>query len=94
MNASARPVTWSNWREIGSVLAQRRHVRRAALVAVTVGTAFFAMSQLGVILAGKDSLLVWVKAVLTYLTPFCVSSIGVLSGPYRPEDRQNRGGSR
>ena len=30
---------------------------------VVVGTAFFAMNQLGVILAGRATALVWLKAV-------------------------------
>ena len=38
-------------------------------VTLVVGTAFFAMNQLGVILDGRATALVWVKAALTYLTP-------------------------
>ena len=48
-----------------------------------VGTAFFAMNQLGVILAGRATALVWVKAALTYLTPLLVSNFGVLSATRR-----------
>jgi hypothetical protein len=37
------------------------------------------MNQLNVIVAGKADAIVWLKAALTYLTPLCVSSFGVLS---------------
>src|SRR5437762_2958804 len=46
-------------------------------------SAFFAMNQLGVIVAGRATALVWVKATLTYLTPLVVSNVGVLSATRR-----------
>ena len=49
-----------------------------------VGTVFFAMNQLGVILAGRATAVVWLKAALTYLTPLLVSNFGVLSATRRP----------
>jgi len=52
-------------------------------VALIVGTAFFVMNQLGVILDGRATALVWVKAALTYLTPLLVSNFGVLSATRR-----------
>ena len=52
-------------------------------VALIVGTAFFAMNQLGVILDGRATALVWLKAALTYLTPLLVSNFGVLSATRR-----------
>ncbi len=76
-------VSWSTWRDIAGVLTLPRHLRRIVVVALVVGSAFFAMNQLGVVLAGKATPLVWVKGVLTYLTPLCVSSIGVLSATHR-----------
>jgi len=47
--------------------------------ALLVGTAFFAMNQLNVIVAGHASAVVWIKSALTYLTPLVVSNVGVLS---------------
>jgi hypothetical protein len=41
------------------------------------------MNQLGVILDGRATALVWVKAALTYLTPLVVSNFGVLSATRR-----------
>ena len=71
--------TWSTPRELLSVAFSRRQLKRTVSVMLIVGTAFFAMNQLGVILAGRATALIWVKAVLTYLTPFCVSNFGLLS---------------
>jgi hypothetical protein len=41
------------------------------------------MNQLGVILDGRATALVWVKAALTYLTPLLVSNFGLLSATRR-----------
>ena len=84
MNGTAIPTgtSWSTWREIAGVLTQPQHLRRTVIVALVVGTVFFAMNQLNVVLAGQATPLVWFKAVLTYVTPFCVSSIGVLSATH------------
>jgi hypothetical protein len=71
--------TWSTPRELVSVVVAPKHLKRTVSVMLVVGTAFFAMNQLGVILAGGATALVWVKAVLTYLTPLLVSNFGVLS---------------
>ena len=58
-----------------------RHLKRTVSVALVVGTAFFTMNQLGVILDGRATALVWLKAALTYLTPLLVSNFGLLSDP-------------
>jgi hypothetical protein len=88
MNGAAETTSasWSTWREISGVLTQPQHLRRIVIVALFVGTAFFAMNQLGLVLAGRASPLVWFKAVLTYVTPLCVSSIGVLSATHRRKE--------
>ena len=85
MNESA--PTWSTLRELVSVVVAPRHLKRTVSVMLVVGTAFFAMNQLGVILAGRATALVWVKAVLTYLTPLLVSNFGLLSATRRSADR-------
>ncbi len=43
------------------------------------------MNQLGVIVSGHATGLVWLKAALTYLTPLLVSNFGVLSATRRRE---------
>ena len=78
-------ASWSTWREIVGVVTRPQHLRRTVIVALVVGTAFFAMNQLGLVLAGQATPQVWFKAVLTYLTPLCVSSVGVLSATRRPK---------
>ena len=79
------PLTWSSANEIPLVVFAPRHLRRTVSIAVVVGTAFFAMNQLGVILSGHASGVVWLKAALTYLTPLLVSNYGVLSATRRRE---------
>jgi hypothetical protein len=62
-----------------SVVFDRANLKRTLTIALVVGTTFFAMNQLSVIVNGHASALVWVKAALTYLTPLVVSNLGVLS---------------
>jgi hypothetical protein len=75
--------TWSTFRELVSVVLLPRHLQRTLSVALSVGTVFFTMNQLGVILDGQATALVWVKAALTYLTPLLVSNFGLLSATRR-----------
>ena len=49
-----------------------------------VGTVFFAMNQLGIIVEGRATTAVWIKAALTYVTPLRVSKLGLLSATRRP----------
>lgn len=88
MNETATTIgaSWSTWREIGTVITRPQHLRRIVVVALVVGSAFFAMNQLGLVLAGEATPLVWLKGLLTYLTPLCVSSVGVLSATHRYKD--------
>ena len=53
------------------------------MIALTVGTAFFTMNQLGAILDGRATAAVCIKAALTYLTPLLVSNFGILSATRR-----------
>ena len=76
--------TWSTLRELVRVILAPRHLKRTVSIALVVGTAFFAMNQLGVILAGRATAVVWIKAALTYLTPLLVSNFGILSATRRP----------
>jgi hypothetical protein len=78
------PATWSTWREVASVVVASQNLRKTVSIALIVGTAFFAMNQLGVILAGRATALVWLKTALTYLTPLFVSNFGLLSATRRP----------
>lgn len=69
--------TWRTWREAVTVVSN--NVKRTACIALIVGSLFFAMNQLGTVVAGHAGTIVWLKVALTYLTPLIVSNVGVLS---------------
>jgi len=46
-----------------------QHLKRTLCITLIVGTVFFTRNQLGVILDGRATVVVWIKAALTYLTP-------------------------
>jgi len=75
--------TRSTRRELLQIVLLPQHLKRTVLIALTVGTVFFAMNQLGVILDGRANAAVWIKAALTYLTPLIVSNFGILSATRR-----------
>jgi hypothetical protein len=72
-------TTWTTWREAVALVVEPRHLKRTLSIALIVGSTFFAMNQLSVIIAGQANAIVWLKAALTFLTPLCVSNVGVLS---------------
>lgn len=76
-------ATWRTRREMVAMITRPQHVKRTLTIAFVVGTVFFVMNQLGIILAGHTTPLVWFKAALTYLTPLCVSNFGILSATHR-----------
>lgn len=61
-----------------------RYVIRKLKLALAVGTILFAINQLDVVLAGKANA-VWLKALLTYLVPFCVANRGILVATRRQQ---------
>src|SRR3954447_22466001 len=81
MNPNAN--TWQSRQEALAVVLAPRNLRRTVSIALTVGSVFFAMNQLGIILAGHAGTIVWLKAAMTYLTPLIVSNFGVLSATRR-----------
>ena len=76
--------TWSQWREIPAVVTHRRHLKRTVTLALCVGTVFFAMNQLAVILAHHATPFTWLKVAITYLTPFCMANFGILTAARAP----------
>jgi hypothetical protein len=76
--------TWSTWRELPGVVSAPANVKRTVSIALVIGTLFVAMNQLEVILSGQATFIVWFKAGLTYVTPLCVSNLGILSATHRP----------
>src|SRR5436190_1186648 len=79
----ARFPTWVTWREAVTVVTYPRHLRKTVLIALFVGTVLFCINQLDVVLRGDATTTVWIKAAVTYLVPFCVSSAGVLVASHR-----------
>jgi hypothetical protein len=85
--AIARPGrTWSTWHDLPAMIAAPANLKRSVTIALVIGTLFVAMNQLGVILSDEATLIVWMKAGLTYLTPFCVANVGMLSATHRRAD--------
>jgi hypothetical protein len=66
-----------NYRELAQASWRNRVFHRALVVALVVGTVLNLINQGDALAAGRH--LDWMKAVLTYLVPFCVSSHGGLS---------------
>ena len=76
-------LTWNTLAEVTQVICYRHHLVRTVSVALVVGTVLFCINQLDVVLAGEATTTTWVKAVATYLVPFCVANFGVLTGTRR-----------
>jgi hypothetical protein len=76
-------TTWGTWGELVGVISAPANLRKSITIALVIGTLFVAMNQLEVILSGGATFVVWLKVGLTYLTPLCVSNLGILSATYR-----------
>jgi len=76
---NSRANSRRTWRQAAAIVLARRNLKRTLTIASIVGSVFFTMNQLGVILAGEAGTVVWLKAAMTYLTPLIVSNLGVLS---------------
>lgn len=72
--------TWSNWRDVPSVVFHRPHLAKTLRIAAIVGTVLFCINQLDVVLGGRATPFVWAKIGLTYVVPFVVSNLGLLIG--------------
>ncbi len=70
--------TWTTWREAATVVLYRPHLRSTVTIALIVGTVLFVINQLDVVVRGDATAVVWIKATVTYVVPFCVSNAGVL----------------
>lgn len=86
----AEPPTWTRPREMLSVIGHPPHLKRSLATAAIVGTVLFSINQLDIVLAEGWTLRVAIKSALTYLVPFCVTNIGILSASKRPATRPAR----
>lgn len=81
-DAAPRP-TWTTPREALRVVLYRRHLRATTRIAAVVGTVLFAINQLDVVVTGRATAVTWIKAAVTYLVPFTVSNLGILTATRR-----------
>lgn len=75
---------WATPAEALTVVLRRKHLRATIRIAFIVGTALFAINQLDVVLRGDATAVTWVKVAVTYLVPFVVSNLGILTATRRP----------
>lgn len=75
-----RVPTWRHLSECPRCIAYRPHLLRTVATALVVGTVYFCVNQLAVVVQGQATTSVWVATGVTYLVPFCVSNLGVLLG--------------
>jgi hypothetical protein len=78
MTSPARP-SWSTYGEAASLWFAPRTLRKTIKIALVVGTLLSVINQGSVIAGGHATAATWVRVVLNYLVPFCVSSLGYLS---------------
>ena len=78
--------TWSTAAGALRVVLLPRHLRATVRIALIVGTILFAINQLDVVLQGDATTATWVKGGVTYLVPFVVANLGVLTAT-RSSDR-------
>lgn len=75
--------SWNSPAEAAEVVSHRPHLIRTVITALIVGTALFAINQLDVVLSGHATTTTWIKVGVTYLVPFIVGNIGLLTASRR-----------
>lgn len=81
--AGPGPEGWVTWREAARIVLAPANLRRTVRVALVVGSILFAINQLDLVVGGKATAAVWIKGAVTFLVPFCVVNIGVLTATRR-----------
>ena len=79
MSSAEGPMTWVTWREALGVVGHPPHLRATVRIALIVGTILFIINQLDVVMSGHATTSTWVKVAVTYVVPFCVSNLGILT---------------
>jgi hypothetical protein len=77
VGAGFNEVTWTNWRGAVRVVLHRPHLRATSRIAL------IAINQLDVVLRGDATTATWVKGAVTYVVPFVVANLGVLTATRR-----------
>jgi hypothetical protein len=83
--AGGRLPTWRSAGEALACVASPRVLRRTVAIALVVGTIYFAVNQLDVVLHGDATAQAWMSGAVTYVVPFTVSNVGVLVASRRAE---------
>jgi len=73
-------VSWTTAGEALRLCFRRRTLRRTLAIAAVVGTILSLVNQASVIAGGDATVVTWVRVGANYLTPFCVSTAGFLTG--------------
>lgn len=76
---SPSPPKWYTVREVPSVVFHPANLRRTIPIALVTGMVLFSINQLDVIVRDPGSASAWIKSGLTFLVPFCVSNLGILT---------------
>jgi hypothetical protein len=76
------------------VCRHRPNLRRVAVITAVVGTLLTGINEGTTLAAGHLGPLVWVRIVLDYLIPACVSTLGVLAGSRRRGGHHTGGAQR
>jgi hypothetical protein len=90
VDASSTPVapSWETWREVFGVVSYPPFLKKTVRISVVVGSILFLVNHLDEVALGRATPSVWIKGLVTYLVPFCVSNFGVLVASRRPRTRQ------
>ncbi len=66
-------------REALTIVFQREHLRRTLKIAFVVGCILTTINQIDVFIEGRETAITFVKVVLNFCVPFCVSNLGLLA---------------
>ncbi len=76
--APASRPTWTTWRQALQVATYPGHLRKSITIMLLIGSVFVGVNQVPMFLSGHADGIVFAKAIMTYLTPFCVSTYSIL----------------
>ena len=81
---SAGTAIWATPREALRVACLPGTLRRTLVIAAIVGTLLSIVNQGDVIIRGDANTITWIRVVVNYLVPFCVSTAGFLGACRAP----------
>jgi hypothetical protein len=84
--------SWTKWHETFRVVAYPPYLKRTVRIALIFGSLLFAINHLDEVVLGHATPAVWMKGLLTFLVPFCVSNLGVLVASRRRTEGNSQEG--